>query len=178
MLSLVRRSVCVRRSTGQPTSSFQDPALYVLYIISFCITLSGRHLIRISYFIDPILKSQGKNTRIGAQRGEPLTTNLPIPTFESDVSSKKLMQHQYLSHSIGPLAQQGQTMNHSSGPNSGGGGEVPWGAPFPSLHLWPIQDTFQMKMIHLPEGQRVSFESSTTSFPVAADVVGKADGWE
>lgn len=55
-------------------------------------------------------------------------------------------------------------MNHSSGPNSGGGGEVPWGAPFPSLHLWPIQDTFQMKMIHLPEGQRVGLrlESSIT----------------
>lgn len=35
-----------------------------------------------------------------------------------------------------------------------------------------------MKMIHLPEGQRVSLESSTTSFAVAADVVGKADGWE
>jgi hypothetical protein len=31
-----------------------------------------------------------------------------------------------------------------------------WGKPFPSLHLWPLQDTFQMKMIHLPEGQRVS----------------------
>lgn len=33
--------------------------------------------------------------------------------------------------------------------------QQPWGGPFPSLHLWPIQDTFQMKMIHLPAGQRV-----------------------
>lgn len=56
-------------------------------------------------------------------------------------------------------------MNHSTGLNSGGGGEVPWGAPFPSLHLWPIQDTFQMKMIHLPEGQRVSLGLFTTCLP-------------
>jgi hypothetical protein len=35
-----------------------------------------------------------------------------------------------------------------------------WGGPFPSLHLWPIQDTFQMKMIHLPDQQRVGFERS------------------
>lgn len=30
-----------------------------------------------------------------------------------------------------------------------------WGGPFPSLHMWPVQETFSMKMIHLPEGQRV-----------------------
>lgn len=37
----------------------------------------------------------------------------------------------------------------------------PWGSPFPSLHLWPLNETFTTKMIHLPpvgsetEGERV-----------------------
>ncbi|OXG75109.1 hypothetical protein C350_05288 [Cryptococcus neoformans MW-RSA36] len=79
------------------------------------------------------------------------------------------MQHQYLSHPLGPLSQQGQAMNHSTGPNSGGGGEVPWGAPFPSLHLWPIQDTFQMKMIHLPEGQRIKIGRQTNNKTVPGE---------
>jgi len=35
------------------------------------------------------------------------------------------------------------------------GNGISWGGPFPALHLWPIQDTFVMKMIHLPEQQRV-----------------------
>jgi hypothetical protein len=34
-------------------------------------------------------------------------------------------------------------------------GNQSWGAPFPSLHLWPLQETFSMKMIHLPDHQRV-----------------------
>lgn len=104
----------------------------------------------------------------------PLTTNDSTPTFENEDTSKEVMQHQYLSHPLGPLSQQGQAMNHSTGPNSGGGGEVPWGAPFPSLHLWPIQDTFQMKMIHLPEGQRVSIGPLTTS--LFAVIFGRCDG--
>ena len=44
----------------------------------------------------------------------------------------------------------------SSGPGAGGQGQGPWGGPFPALHLWPLHDTFQMKMIHLPAGERVS----------------------
>ena len=30
------------------------------------------------------------------------------------------------------------------------GEEIPWGGPFPSLHLWPLNETFTTKMIHLP----------------------------
>lgn len=47
--------------------------------------------------------------------------------------------------------------------NGGNGGEQSlqptagsWGSPFPSLHLWPLNETFVMKMIHLPSGQKVS----------------------
>lgn len=32
----------------------------------------------------------------------------------------------------------------------GQGEEPPWGGPFPSLHLWPLNETFTTKMIHLP----------------------------
>lgn len=35
-----------------------------------------------------------------------------------------------------------------------------WGGPFPSLHMWPVPDTFVMKMIHLPPGQRVSMRAT------------------
>jgi len=43
------------------------------------------------------------------------------------------------------------------------GEELPWGAPFPSLHMWPLNETFTTKMIHLPPitgrnpAERVSF---------------------
>ncbi|ORY21745.1 hypothetical protein BCR39DRAFT_552966 [Naematelia encephala] len=43
------------------------------------------------------------------------------------------------------------------------GHSAPWGSPFPSLHLWPIQETFQMKMIHLPEGQRIKIGRQTNT---------------
>ncbi|KAJ9100510.1 hypothetical protein QFC21_003550 [Naganishia friedmannii] len=44
---------------------------------------------------------------------------------------------------------------------------VPWGGPFPSLHLWPLNETFVMKMIHLPPGERVS----TTARSVLANLL-------
>jgi hypothetical protein len=54
--------------------------------------------------------------------------------------------------------QQGSFPQHVAAQSNGGQRDgVQWGGPFPSLHLWPIQETFTMKMIHLPEGQRVSF---------------------
>lgn len=53
-----------------------------------------------------------------------------------------------------PAAQMHMVPQSSHGTSNGNG--LPWGAPFPSLHLWPIQDTFAMKMVHLPQGQRVS----------------------
>ncbi|KAL7419123.1 hypothetical protein Q5752_005959 [Cryptotrichosporon argae] len=34
---------------------------------------------------------------------------------------------------------------------------------YPALHLWPLQDTFQMKMIYLPEGQRIKVGRQTNS---------------
>jgi len=45
-----------------------------------------------------------------------------------------------------------QPAQSQSQPNGNG---APWGGPFPALHLWPIHDTFVMKMIHLPDQQRV-----------------------
>ncbi|KAL1413275.1 hypothetical protein Q8F55_001030 [Vanrija albida] len=48
-------------------------------------------------------------------------------------------------------------------------GTVGWGTPFPSLHLWPIQDTFQMKMIHLPAGQRVKIGRQTNNKTVPGE---------
>jgi len=55
------------------------------------------------------------------------------------------INHQSLESPPGHVESQGSNSNN-----------LPWGAPFPSLHLWPIEDTFAMKMIHLPEAQRVS----------------------
>ncbi|TXT05583.1 uncharacterized protein COLE_06903 [Cutaneotrichosporon oleaginosum] len=56
-------------------------------------------------------------------------------------------------------------------PGHGGpqGNNAPWGGPFPSLHLWPIQDTFQMKMIHLPGGQRVKIGRQTNTKTVPGE---------
>ena len=56
----------------------------------------------------------------------------------------------------------------SSGPGAGGPGQGPWGGPFPTLHLWPLHDTFQMKMIHLPVGERVSVGICILSMPFPA----------
>ncbi|WWC86694.1 uncharacterized protein L201_001571 [Kwoniella dendrophila CBS 6074] len=72
-----------------------------------------------------------------------------------------MMQHpsqSYLAQSQGPQGQGGQ--------NNGG---LPWGAPFPSLHLWPLQDTFVMKMIHLPEGQRIKIGRQTNTKTVPGE---------
>ena len=40
-------------------------------------------------------------------------------------------------------------------PTNGTTPSLPWTPVYPALHLWPMQDTFVMKMIHLPDGQRV-----------------------
>ena len=53
------------------------------------------------------------------------------------------------------MQQQHQPPYHAPPGQHGQQQQQPWGGPFPSLHLWPIQDTFQMKMIHLPAGQKV-----------------------
>ncbi|ODO08541.1 hypothetical protein L198_00271 [Cryptococcus wingfieldii CBS 7118] len=73
-------------------------------------------------------------------------------------------QHPNDSHGSGPNAQAG------GGPGGGQpqGGEQ-WGGPFPSLHLWPLQDTFQMKMIHLPEGQRIKIGRQTNNKTVPGE---------
>lgn len=71
------------------------------------------------------------------------------------LSSQMQLHHQQNSqHVNGQQSEFASTHGESTGATSNG---VPWGAPFPSLHLWPIEDTFAMKMIHLPEGQRVSW---------------------
>ncbi|WVN87267.1 uncharacterized protein L203_102444 [Cryptococcus depauperatus CBS 7841] len=74
------------------------------------------------------------------------------------------MQHQYLSS----LNQHGSIPGNQGG-DPHGQMDLPWGAPFPSLHLWPIQDTFQMKMIHLPEGQRVKVGRQTNNKTVPGE---------
>lgn len=53
------------------------------------------------------------------------------------------------------MREQLKAVNNVVGGPRGQGGE-PWGGPFPSLHLWPLQNTFETKMIHLPDGQKVS----------------------
>ncbi|WWD21686.1 hypothetical protein CI109_106172 [Kwoniella shandongensis] len=55
------------------------------------------------------------------------------------------------------------------GGGAGGGGGTPWGGPFPSLHLWPLQDTFAMKMIHLPDGQRIKIGRQTNNKTVPGE---------
>ncbi|WVQ79848.1 hypothetical protein IAT38_001948 [Cryptococcus sp. DSM 104549] len=77
------------------------------------------------------------------------------------------MQHQqYLpQHPLGSLSGPGQEGSHP-GVNNGG---QPWGGPFPSLHLWPMQDTFAMKMIHLPEGQRIKVGRQTNNKTVPGE---------
>jgi hypothetical protein len=49
-----------------------------------------------------------------------------------------------------------QQQGHEAGQQAQQNQNVPWGGPFPSLHLWPLNETFVMKMIHLPQGERVS----------------------
>lgn len=77
------------------------------------------------------------------------------------MSQMHSQQHQQQSSYNNPFAQNGSS-SHYGGNNYG---YLPWGAPFPSLHMWPLQDTFGFKMIHLPPGQRVSprLDSSRTA---------------
>nr|XP_019008276.1 uncharacterized protein I206_06831 [Kwoniella pini CBS 10737]OCF47057.1 hypothetical protein I206_06831 [Kwoniella pini CBS 10737] len=61
-------------------------------------------------------------------------------------------------------------LNQGSGGQGGqSNGNVPWGGPFPSLHLWPLQDTFVMKMIHLPDGQRIKIGRQTNTKTVPGE---------
>ncbi|KAK1921779.1 cell cycle arrest in response to pheromone-related protein [Papiliotrema laurentii] len=64
----------------------------------------------------------------------------------------------------------GQTNgSQSTAPGTQSASNLPWGGPFPSLHLWPIQDTFAMKMIHLPEGQRIKIGRQTNAKTVPGE---------
>jgi hypothetical protein len=50
-----------------------------------------------------------------------------------------------------PFAERPRRTDSPSGFGSvNAGEELPWGAPFPSLHMWPLNETFATKMIHLP----------------------------
>ncbi|KAJ9122277.1 hypothetical protein QFC22_001697 [Naganishia vaughanmartiniae] len=93
--------------------------------------------------------------------------------------------HQYPAGQQGAQGQRGQEQPQSGQPASGGaqaapssatqqqGQEagqqaqqnqnVPWGGPFPSLHLWPLNETFVMKMIHLPPSERVKIGRQTNA---------------
>jgi hypothetical protein len=68
-----------------------------------------------------------------------------------------LQQHQSQTPQASTVTSQtnGNATQNGSSSTSTNSQQQPWGGPFPSLHLWPIQDTFQMKMIHLPEQARV-----------------------
>ncbi|GHJ87254.1 hypothetical protein NliqN6_3656 [Naganishia liquefaciens] len=44
-----------------------------------------------------------------------------------------------------------------------GSQQQPWGGPFPSLHLWPLNETFIMKMIHLPPNERIKIGRQTNA---------------
>ncbi|WRT64575.1 uncharacterized protein IL334_001507 [Kwoniella shivajii] len=60
-------------------------------------------------------------------------------------------------------------LNQNQGGQGQANGNLPWGGPFPSLHLWPLQDTFVMKMIHLPEGQRIKIGRQTNTKTVPGE---------
>ncbi|WVW78216.1 hypothetical protein I302_100167 [Kwoniella bestiolae CBS 10118] len=60
-------------------------------------------------------------------------------------------------------------VNQNQGQGGQANGGVPWGGPFPSLHLWPLQDTFVMKMIHLGEGQRIKIGRQTNTKTVPGE---------
>ncbi|WVQ98264.1 hypothetical protein IAU59_005387 [Kwoniella sp. CBS 9459] len=74
-------------------------------------------------------------------------------------------QNQGQSQGQGGQGQGGQGNNN----NGANGSNLPWGGPFPSLHLWPLQDTFVMKMIHLPDGQRIKIGRQTNNKTVPGE---------
>lgn len=59
--------------------------------------------------------------------------------------------------STGQQQQQQQTQNQTQT------AQPPWGGPFPSLHLWPLNETFVMKMIHLPPSERIKIGRQTNA---------------
>ncbi|KAI5453359.1 hypothetical protein NCC49_005838 [Naganishia albida] len=59
--------------------------------------------------------------------------------------------------------QQQQQTQPQGQPQAQAQGSFPWGGPFPSLHLWPLNETFVMKMIHLPPGERVKIGRQTNA---------------
>ncbi|KAJ9093922.1 hypothetical protein QFC19_008155 [Naganishia cerealis] len=67
----------------------------------------------------------------------------------SGASSASSQQSQQQGQEAGQQTQQNQT--------------TPWGGPFPSLHLWPLNETFVMKMIHLPPGERIKIGRQTNA---------------
>ncbi len=54
-----------------------------------------------------------------------------------------------------PQPGENPSQSYITSPQSQTNGNEPWGSPFPSLHLWPINETFVMKMIALSGNQRV-----------------------
>ncbi|OCF77160.1 hypothetical protein I204_02872 [Kwoniella mangroviensis CBS 8886] len=71
-----------------------------------------------------------------------------------------------LQHPSQPYTNQNQSLQGQGG---AGPAQPLWGGPFPSLHLWPLQDTFVMKMIHLPEGQRIKIGRQTNTKTVPGE---------
>ncbi|TXT16079.1 hypothetical protein VHUM_00582 [Vanrija humicola] len=72
-----------------------------------------------------------------------------------------MQQHQQAFH--------GQSTGQHAQAAGAAANQQPWGTPYPALHLWPIQDTFQMKMIHLPAGQRVKIGRQTNNKTVPGE---------
>ena len=91
------------------------------------------------------------------------------------LEQQRFLQQQQ--HNAAAQAQEHYNANGNNAQNQIGG--PAWGGPFPSLHLWPLNETFVLKMIHLPEGQKVGFwlEAITrvTELLISTDQDWKAD---
>jgi hypothetical protein len=83
--------------------------------------------------------SQGQSSPSPFRPAPPSTQTRPPPNLKSAMNA------------INGYAEPPRRTESPSGYGQGGHGEeMPWGGPFPSLHLWPLNETFATKMIHLP----------------------------
>lgn len=100
-------------------------------------------------------------TRSGSQANSSLWRQDGQQQQQNGNGAQPRYQHQQMLEQQRFLQQQqhnaaAQAQDHFSAQNQIGG--PAWGGPFPSLHLWPLNETFVLKMIHLPEGQKVCFD--------------------